>query len=323
MIPTYNCATYLRKTLASVLAQDPGPDVMQIEVVDDHSTQDDPESVVEELGKGRVDFFRQPKNIGRDGNFETCLRRSRGHYVHLLHGDDWVLVGFYERLGEGLREAPEAGAALCRHFFADADGHWQSISNLERPTPGLIRGWLPTLASAQRVATPAVVVRRSTYERLGGFDRRLRTSEDWEMWVRIAAHYPVWFDPQPLASYRMQRPGALTFDASREASLVRDMRRAVEVIEEYLPEHLPGSEAQRTLARAKKAYADWGLEMARAGAWSGSVRRALLHSREALLCSPSPRVAMLAAVEVARATYHRGRHILRTNARRILRRESA
>ena len=42
MIPTYNRATYLERTLASVLAQDPGPQKMQIEVVDDASTSDDP-----------------------------------------------------------------------------------------------------------------------------------------------------------------------------------------------------------------------------------------------------------------------------------------
>lgn len=45
MIPTYNCARYLRETLASVLAQDPGRDNMHIEVIDDRSTKDDPEAV--------------------------------------------------------------------------------------------------------------------------------------------------------------------------------------------------------------------------------------------------------------------------------------
>jgi glycosyltransferase involved in cell wall biosynthesis len=73
MIPTYNCANYLRETLASVLAQDPGSDLMQIEVVDDHSTKDDPAAVVEELGRGRVSFYRQPENVGYIRNFETCL----------------------------------------------------------------------------------------------------------------------------------------------------------------------------------------------------------------------------------------------------------
>jgi hypothetical protein len=43
MIPTYNCAIYLRETLASVLAPDPGSEHMQIEVVDDFFGKDDPE----------------------------------------------------------------------------------------------------------------------------------------------------------------------------------------------------------------------------------------------------------------------------------------
>ena len=37
MIPTFHCARFLRQTLESVLSQDPGPDVMQIEIVDDCS----------------------------------------------------------------------------------------------------------------------------------------------------------------------------------------------------------------------------------------------------------------------------------------------
>ena len=40
MIPAYNCARFLAATLESVLAQDPGPAQMQIEVVDDCSSDD-------------------------------------------------------------------------------------------------------------------------------------------------------------------------------------------------------------------------------------------------------------------------------------------
>ena len=50
MIPTYNCANYLEKTLESVLSQDMGEEQMHIEVIDDYSTKDDPEEVVERLG---------------------------------------------------------------------------------------------------------------------------------------------------------------------------------------------------------------------------------------------------------------------------------
>src|SRR5215204_402078 len=89
MIPSYNCARSLPETLESVLLQDPGPRAMQIEVVDDCSTEGDPEALVMELGRGRVSYFRQPENIGHSRNFNTCLQRSRGHLVHLLHGDDW------------------------------------------------------------------------------------------------------------------------------------------------------------------------------------------------------------------------------------------
>jgi len=98
MIPTYNCANYLRETLASVLAQDMRSEMMQIMVIDDHSTKDDPEAVVREIGNGRVEFYRQEVNVGHVRNFQTCLEKSRGRVVHQLHGDDLVCNGFYDAL---------------------------------------------------------------------------------------------------------------------------------------------------------------------------------------------------------------------------------
>jgi glycosyltransferase involved in cell wall biosynthesis len=68
---------------------------MQIEVVDDGSTDADKEALVKQTGKGRVEYYRQPENVGSLRNFETRLNRATGHYIHILHGDDkskkWIL----------------------------------------------------------------------------------------------------------------------------------------------------------------------------------------------------------------------------------------
>ncbi|NJP10529.1 MAG: glycosyltransferase family 2 protein [Leptolyngbyaceae cyanobacterium RU_5_1] len=145
MIPTYNGTKYLEQTLKSVLEQDPGPDQMQIEVVDDCSTQDDPEQLVREIGNGRISFYRQPQNVGLLPNWNACIERSRGHWVHLLHQDDAVLPGFYERLNQGIERESGTGALLCRHLFMDEEGDWQAMSELERRTPGILTDWLEKL----------------------------------------------------------------------------------------------------------------------------------------------------------------------------------
>src|ERR1035437_9842369 len=71
MIPTFNCARFLRRTLESVLDQDPGPELIQSEVVDDCPTADEPRTVVDQIGRGRVGFYRKPQNEGAVRNFNT------------------------------------------------------------------------------------------------------------------------------------------------------------------------------------------------------------------------------------------------------------
>jgi glycosyltransferase involved in cell wall biosynthesis len=288
MIPTFNCASYLHETLASVLAQDPGAEVMQIEVIDDGSTQDDPAAVVKELGRGRVGFYRQKANVGYIRNFETCLERSRGQLIHLLHGDDYVRDGFYRQMEQAFEQKPEIGAAFCRSLYIDEQGHWQSISPLERSESGILSNWLEQIAEGQRLTTPSIVVRRDVYEKLGGFNPCFSCAgEDWEMWVRIAAHYPVWFEVEPLAAYRVKRSGSLTGNSALTGELVRDMRMATEIIESYLPAYLPKRRTQELLNKARKSYARWAIEMARQMLITGNLSRAIAHIQEAFKCNYS------------------------------------
>lgn len=260
MIPAYNCADCLAETLESVLAQDPGAGQMQIEVVDDAS-DDRPEEVVQRIGRGRVEYFRQPSNVGHVENFTTCLVRARGDLVHLLHGDDWVLPGFYETMERPFAAHAGVGAAFCRvrTHLKRADGTvWTRDEPPEVPEPGVVPDWLFRIAAGQRVQTPSMVVRRAVYERLGSFDRRLRYAEDWEMWVRIAAAYPVWHEPEVLAVYRM-RPQSSTGRLAHDAETIRDLRRASALIEAYIP-----PERRREIRqRSRRFISAFALETAR------------------------------------------------------------
>jgi hypothetical protein len=280
MIPSYNGDPHLAETLEGVLAQDLGPEHMQIEVVDDCSTHGAPEELVRRIAGDRVGFHRQARNVGHIANFNTCIRRARGEVVHILHDDDRVRPGFYARLENPLREHPEVGAAFTRNIYADADGQWHSFSPVERPTPGILENWLNRIASGQRTTTPAVVVRRSTYETLGGFDETLgRAGEDWEMWVRIATRFQVWFEPEPLAIYRMERPDSLTGAIRGSARLAQDMLIATDIVESYLSSYLEAERAATALRKAREMYSRWGIEAAYGLARAGRRQEALAAGR--------------------------------------------
>ncbi len=290
MIPTYNCADYLRETLAGVLAQDPGPEKMQIQVVDDWSTRDDPEAVVRELGQGRVEFYRQPRNVGHTRNFDTCLLQSRGYLVHLLHGDDLALDGFYRTMEQPFLQNPELGAAFCGQVIINEQSKQIHVSAPVEARSGILENWLERIAIGQRLQTPAMVVRREVYEKLGGFDHRIRYyGEDWEMWVRIAAAYPVWYQNKALAAYRVHTT-SLSGKTQRTGENIEDLRRAIEINRAHLPE----GTAERITNLALEATAQGALRRSRRMIDAGEMQAPLAQVREALRCRRSPGVLLRA-----------------------------
>jgi GT2 family glycosyltransferase len=149
-------------------------------------------------------------------------------------------------------ENPTIGASFCRDIRIDEHGHWQSISPLLQVESGILSNWLERIAVGQRLQAPSMVVRRDVYERLGGFDRRLSFyGEDWEMWVRIAAHYPVWYEVRPLAAYRI-RTNSLSGNSVRTGENGRDYRQAIEINKSHLP-------AERVVELSNRARENFAL----------------------------------------------------------------
>lgn len=295
MIPTFNCGRYLSDALSSVLRQAPSADVMQIEVIDDHSLCDDPETVVAKIGEGRVGFFRQAANVGHTKNFETCLKCSRGLLIHLLHGDDYVLDGFYAIMEAAFQAVPDLGAAFCRTMLINDEGQQKDLTSLLRDTPGLLPDAVAVLASEQHIMTPSIVVRRAVYEKLGGFDERLMCAEDWEMWVRIAAHYPIWFEPRPLAAYRMHEKSN-TGRHVRSGEDTHYTHMAIDIMGSYLPKTIAAALSRR----AKRTYARSAVDTAVGLLRVGDVRGARAVMREALRLDRSLHTFFYAARRSAR-----------------------
>lgn len=292
MIPAYDCARTLAQTIESVLAEAPPAGQMEVVVVDDAS-HDDVAGVVERFG-GRVKIHRQAVNLGVPENLTACIRLSRGQIVHILHGDDSVRPGFYAAMEHAMSH-PEVGAAFCRQVFVDDSGRELGMSALERSDGGILADAAVRLAAEQRVMTPSICVRRVVYEAVGGFHPELRCAEDWEMWVRIASRYDIWYEPRPLAVYRMH-PASNTGRNQRTGADLDYTKRAIEIFSAYLPE----PRRDELTARALETYARSALWEARKAAERGDIETALAQWRGALRMSRKPRIAWRAAVALFR-----------------------
>lgn len=253
VIPTYNCAHYLKETLQSVLEQDPGEDHMEIIVVDDHSTQDDPQAVAKEFGKGRVKFMRQKQNVGKVCNYETGLQATQGYFIHQLHGDDMVRPGFYSIMETLLEQNQDAGAAFCRTIYMDDRSRWTGMTGMIQNNDGIVSDMAQKLYTQQYIQTPSMIVKRTVYETIGVFDRRLDCMEDWEMWIRIANSYPIATTNKVLALYRTHNNNA-THITFKDGSALQTHKLVCNIVDGYIQ---PDIKKQFYVLRNGKQAAFW------------------------------------------------------------------
>lgn len=236
MIPTFNPnEKFLIESINSVIIQDPGADKMQIEVVDDCSSKVDVEKIIKENWKDRVLYHRLPKNVGHSFNFTESVRRAKGELVHLLHDDDKVKPGFYETFEKIFEKYKDIGAAFCRQAYIDEKSELKFYSESEMEFQGILQDALIKLAQKQRIQYCAMVIRRFVFEQIGGFVTKNIGCEDWEMWVRIAAHFPIAYEPLALAEYRVHHGTSMTLKDMRSGQDMRYMREAISIFNEYIP----------------------------------------------------------------------------------------
>ena len=267
MVPTYEPnPEFLRAMLASLLDQDPGPAAMEIALVDDASRGIDPRDCVPPSARDRVGWVRQPQRVGIGRNWNTCVQRARGHWVHILHQDDLLRPGFYARLRAGIESSPGVGAAFCRDVIVDRDGVQIATQRQLREQPGIFDDWIEHIFVGLHLRAVALVVQRATYEALGGFRLDLDYALDWDMWKRIAAARPLWYEPEPLACYR-RHGGSASIGFQRVGDNLVEIARSIDLSAPLLP---PADAAELT-RRARATYTRYAVGLA----WQAFERRDL------------------------------------------------
>jgi hypothetical protein len=121
---------------------------------------------------------------------------------------------------------------------------------------------------------------------LGGFRSDLAFTLDWEMWVRITCRYPVYYEPDALAAFRVHDDSE-TSRLCDDGSNIVDLLRAIEIVNE----HLPANQRSELRERARRYCVQHALHCA--GRMLGAQNRQAAHAqlREALKLDPSLRLS--------------------------------
>ena len=301
IIPAYNRLDYLIDCLESVLPQALSLEQMQILVIDDCSSVDI-KSIVERVGKGRIEYYRHDDNLGNAATFNSGLNLAKGEWIHILHDDDWVLPNFYAKLQQAIASfsrikegVKEIGAVSCRYVTADANKHWLGISPLHRADSGLLQNWLYAVATNNPVSPASVIIKRSVYEHVGGFYGGFLSSnsEDWDIYKRVAVFYDWWFEPEVLACYR-QHSQSITSQGTKAGLRTADLRTNIEMSYDYLPIEI----RDEITAIARKNYALLALKRALGYFDIGEVDAALVQIQEGLKISSEPLVVNVLFQEI-------------------------
>ncbi len=202
IIPAYNSMTYLPETLNSLLAQTYSD--FEAIIINDGST-DRTEEWVSQQTDPRIKLISQ-LNQGLSGARNTGIANATGDYLAFLDADDLWHPTKLEKQVECLDHHPDVGLVYTWVALIDENS---------TPTGRLFKNshegqvWDELILQNIVESGSVAMVRRQCFETCGVFDRNLRSFvEDWDMWLRIALHYPFKAISEPLVYYRQHQKSA-------------------------------------------------------------------------------------------------------------------
>jgi glycosyltransferase involved in cell wall biosynthesis len=247
VVPTFNRLKYLRRTIESVFQQT-FPD-WELLIADDGSTAETQAYLQALHDLPRVRVLWLPHTGRPSVARNAALREARGEYIAFLDSDDVWLPAKLQVQIDSLRSHPNRGWGYTRFVLVDESGIptlWQRTHSW--PVPD---GWIfDNLVKSQTViAVPSVMVSRALLEQVGGFDEDLIMCEDYDLWLRLAAHSEVDAIDEPCT--------LVTRHAEHSGSAITSFQDCARVFQKVLD--AAGTEHLHSIVHEKLAEVAYGL----------------------------------------------------------------
>nr|WP_246820881.1 glycosyltransferase family 2 protein [Bradyrhizobium iriomotense] len=191
VVPSFNQGRYLEATLCSIAAQDIRAEII---VMDGGST--DNSIAILERWSGRLAYWQSGADGGQAAAINDGMRRGRAPYVCWLNSDDMLERGGLRLLIEALEANPAAPAA------------YGDVLNL-KPNGAHSEVWVQSFSERKMtlrciISQPGTLIRRASWEAVGGVDSKLSFAMDYDLWWRLYRSFgPLVHVPQVTAINRM------------------------------------------------------------------------------------------------------------------------
>ena len=200
LMPVYNAGRFLAEAIDSVLAQTYA--AFELVIIDDASTDGSSAQLAAYAARdARVRVFRQAENQGIVAARNRAFReaRSDSRYLAILDSDDVALPDRLERQVAFLEAHPDHALVGGHTLIIDAESKPLGI----RRYPVDYAQIRAVITRYNPIAQPAVMLRRSMLETVGSYSPEFPRCQDYELWLRIAARYPIANLDLPVIRYRI------------------------------------------------------------------------------------------------------------------------
>ncbi len=199
----YNHSRFVQDAIRSVLQQTYRP--VQLIVVDDASTDNSVQLIQETLkDEPSIAILCLKENLGNCRAFNKGFELATGDFVIDLAADDVLMPN---RIAEGLQSLSLHGEEYGVHF-SDAELITEDGKHVGYHSDRFPHGSIPQgdiyleLIARYFINSPTMMMRRSVFEKLGGYDPSL-AYEDFDFWIRSAREFKYCYTPETLIKRRI------------------------------------------------------------------------------------------------------------------------